>query len=204
MNAPNVTLNYPLDYSSVDVNVTFNCSATDDLGLVNITLYTNISGQWKANETKNISGTSNSTTWLLTNIPFGTYKWNCLAYDNSGLSGWGENNYTFSVTKRGNLSCFVNALSGGQRCPSGYTDVLHMSNLTNAHAELPNSSLYNYSVCCKDLRGYFAIYNSSGTNFLDLSNYTNAHVELPNELNYNFEAWIRAENRSVACTYPKS
>ncbi|MCD6590800.1 MAG: hypothetical protein J7K72_02405, partial [Candidatus Aenigmarchaeota archaeon] len=35
--------------------------------------------------------------FVLNNIPDGTYVWNCLAYDNESQSNWSSSNYTFSV-----------------------------------------------------------------------------------------------------------
>jgi len=102
--APNVTLNLPdEDYyndSSDPVNITFNCSVTDNLGLSNISLYlTNLSNQsFSLNQTTNVTGTSNNANWTL-NLANGNYTWNCLVYDSAGNSDWSSNrtvaiNYT--------------------------------------------------------------------------------------------------------------
>ncbi len=95
---PVTTLIYPPDnYSSSSSSVTFNCSATDDAGLVNITLYIwNATGTYYTNTTT-ISGTSNSTTWTTTLTPDGTYTWNCLAYDVDGLGDWADADRTLTV-----------------------------------------------------------------------------------------------------------
>ncbi|MBW3010751.1 hypothetical protein KY326_00850, partial [Candidatus Woesearchaeota archaeon] len=78
-------------------NVTFNCSATDDFGLVNISLYlTNSTDEGFAlNQTTNVSGLANSTSWTL-ELVSGTYTWNCLAYDNIGQFDWGDQNRTIT------------------------------------------------------------------------------------------------------------
>ena len=95
-NSPNVTLNYPTaDYSdntSDPVNVTFNCSATDDNGLTNISLYItdSINQSFDLNQTTNVSGTDNSTTWTLS-LNNGNYTWNCLAYDSADNNDWDDN-----------------------------------------------------------------------------------------------------------------
>ncbi len=97
-NIPVVTLNSPSNSSSDNSNsVVFNCSATDDLGLVNITLYGNWSGGWHANETANITGLSNSTTFTKTLINNATYLWNCLAEDNDTNTDFGNSNFTFTL-----------------------------------------------------------------------------------------------------------
>lgn len=90
-------LNTPSDLSHTNNQaITFNCSASSIYELTNITLYGNWSGSWAANETVNISGTSNSSAFART-PPDGSYKWNCLSYDASGNSSLASSNYTFSL-----------------------------------------------------------------------------------------------------------
>lgn len=94
--APAVTLNSPVDNSiATNSTITFNCSATDDLGLHNVTLYGNWSGSWAAEETKPLTGLSNSTTFTKT-IPDGNYKWNCMADDGS-FQAFAPANRTFRL-----------------------------------------------------------------------------------------------------------
>jgi len=68
-----------------------------------------------------------------------------------------------------------------------YTDIFHISDETNAHAELSNNSDYNYKICCNDTEGLNIGASCSDEYFilLHLSNQTNAHAELNNESNYN-------------------
>ncbi|MCK4429181.1 MAG: S8 family serine peptidase, partial [Candidatus Aenigmarchaeota archaeon] len=91
--APTVNLENPIDnYNSSENNVAFNCSASDNSGLVNITLYIwNSTQEICAANTTNISGISNSTTWTVNLTHDGNYTWNCLAYDDSNLSDFGIN-----------------------------------------------------------------------------------------------------------------
>jgi parallel beta-helix repeat protein len=94
---PNTTLVSPLDNSTDnDGSITFNCSATDDNNLVNISLYGNWSGSWIANETKSLTGISNSTEFTK-NLPNGFYKWNCLAYDSASQKDWADANWTIKI-----------------------------------------------------------------------------------------------------------
>jgi len=98
--SPSVNLISPVNNSvDSDGSIEFNCSATDDNSLTNITLYENWSGGWHANETVSVSGTSNSTLFEKT-LPVGAYKWNCLAFDNVGQSSWANANWTFSVSNQ--------------------------------------------------------------------------------------------------------
>ncbi len=95
-NPPNVSLTSPEDnYNSSNGGITFKCEATDDNQVTNITLYNNISGTWQAKQTKN----TNTLTYTETNIPEGTYIWNCQAYDDSGNMDWGDNNRTVKSIK---------------------------------------------------------------------------------------------------------
>ncbi|MGC8885393.1 MAG: hypothetical protein ACP5KK_02805, partial [Candidatus Nanoarchaeia archaeon] len=99
---PVTTLNLPPDNyyndSAPFVNVTFNCSATADVLLKNISLYiTNSSNQsFSLNQTTAISGTSNSTAWTLT-LGVGNYTWNCLTYDNASQFDWGDANRSLKI-----------------------------------------------------------------------------------------------------------
>ena len=98
---PTVILVSPEDnYANASelVNVTFECNATDDIDLVNISLYiTNTSDEdFALNQTTNVSGTSNSSAWIL-ELGKGNYTWNCLAYDNASESGWGSENRSLRI-----------------------------------------------------------------------------------------------------------
>ena len=99
--APIVTLENPIDnYNSSIQEITFICSALDNESLSNITLYGSWSGGWHANETKSLTGTSNSTTFTKT-LSYGTYVWNCLAYDGGSLNDFGDSNFTFTISGEG-------------------------------------------------------------------------------------------------------
>ncbi|MFH1405704.1 MAG: Ig-like domain-containing protein, partial [Nanoarchaeota archaeon] len=95
---PTVTLVSPNDGyvndSTALTNISFNCSAVDDSNLKNISLYLtdagNNSASFALNQTANITGTANSSSWTL-ELPVGNYTWNCLVYDNDSNSDWGTN-----------------------------------------------------------------------------------------------------------------
>ncbi len=94
---PVVTLVSPNNNSATNnPSVVFNCSATDNNGLFNMTLYANFNGTFRANGTNNIGGTSNSTTFTRT-LQEGIYIWNCLAYDDDDNYDWGNTNRTLTV-----------------------------------------------------------------------------------------------------------
>ena len=89
------TLNSPTDYyNTTSFSITFNCSTiTNSVGgeiLTNISLWLNQTGTWILNETKDVSGTYN-TSIFTKNIIYGTTKWTCRAFDNRSVSDWGTN-----------------------------------------------------------------------------------------------------------------
>jgi len=95
-NPPNATLNSPSNSysnsSSDPANVWFNCSANDDWGLANISLYiTDKNNQsFSLNKAGNVSGTNNEKNWTLS-LNNGDYTWNCLVSDVVGNYNWAEN-----------------------------------------------------------------------------------------------------------------
>jgi hypothetical protein len=88
-----------------------------------------------------------------------------------------------------------------------YTDVLHLSANTNAHAELANGTGYSYKICCYDTIEEVSIGTScSGrySKFLKLSNTTNAHVEKGTQSNYPYDVCISTSMGNVTCEYASS
>jgi len=120
---PVVTLiNPPANYVDTNplFNVTFNCSATDDFGLVNISLYitNSTNGNFVLSNTTAVSGTSASAGWTLQLIS-GVYTWNCLAFDNGNNSDWGDQNRTISNVTAAAPS--AGGPGGGSGSSSGWT-----------------------------------------------------------------------------------
>jgi len=75
----------------------FSCSikSEENYNLTNVTFYLwNSTGNLTGNETKNISGTENSSTFNYTFQNEGAYSWNCLGANNGTNSSWGENNFS--------------------------------------------------------------------------------------------------------------
>ena len=98
MSAASVTLNAPVDgYNSSSTTITFNCTATDDVKIENVTLYGNWAGSWAANETNSSSGLNNTPVIFTKTITDGNYKWNCYACDNSSNCAFAASNKTFTI-----------------------------------------------------------------------------------------------------------
>ncbi len=99
-NSPRITYASPSDnINDTDGYIFFNCSGFDDYGLVNVSLYTNISGSWELNQTKNLSGNYDSALFNITELGDSSFKWNCLVVDNASQSSWGENRTANMVIK---------------------------------------------------------------------------------------------------------
>jgi hypothetical protein len=99
--SPNLSLSYPDDNLVNDtdrfVNLTFNASVFDDVGLSNCSLWTNYTGVWAVNQTQNISGTVNISTFNLTNLYNRTFIWNIGCYDNVSNFALSDANRTVIV-----------------------------------------------------------------------------------------------------------
>ncbi len=94
---PQTFLNSPASEENFSSQVTFNCSGEDpDSNLANITLYGNWTIGWQANETKDLTGSSNSSLFTKT-LPEGKYKYSCLVTDNLSISTFAAQNNTFNV-----------------------------------------------------------------------------------------------------------
>jgi hypothetical protein len=100
--APVVTLSYPpggyINDTSQYVNLIFNASLTDDRSIKNCSLWHNATGVWRLNQTQELSGASNITSFSL-NLTNVSFIWNMQCFDNASQSDWGSNrsvilNYT--------------------------------------------------------------------------------------------------------------
>ncbi|MBI2628501.1 LamG domain-containing protein [Candidatus Pacearchaeota archaeon] len=140
-NYPNGTLISPNNnYISYTGNITFSCSAKDETNLKNITLYHNLNGNMTANETKIITGKSNSTNWTINNIQDGDYIWNCLIYDNDSHFSWASNT-TYNL----NVSIIFPSID--LIYPSNYTKFPnHIKNVTFNISVVSNTTLLNCTI----------------------------------------------------------
>jgi len=92
--SPNlISLDSPPDWFNTTQNtITFQCSfnITDGDSGVNTSLYTNSTGTWQKEETKESTGTTNTTTFQL-NVPYSEFVWTCNVDDDGGERGFGTN-----------------------------------------------------------------------------------------------------------------
>jgi len=113
-NFPTTNLIFPTNNSvDMDGNVIFNCSASEaNDDLINITLWIN----GVANETKSLSGTSDSATFEKSLIN-GIYEWTCLAYNNDSFGDWADENWTLNISIPNQAPTIpTNLLCDGQDC----------------------------------------------------------------------------------------
>lgn len=149
-----VSLLSPPDGNYTNINTTnFSCQAISqsDNILSNLTFYLWNSSRLVFNETKNISGASNSSTFNYNFIYEESYKWNCLAGNNNSDLYFSESNFTiiFDVGKPAiNLSSPAEGYSA-----TGTTEVLFEYNV---------SDNFNLSKCELILNGAVVASNSSG------------------------------------------
>ena len=96
---PFVYLTSPQNATYSSFTKQFTCNTTDEIQLSNVTLYVwNSTGIYNNTEFREISGTSNSTTFNSINFSVSdNYTWNCLAYNNGSYSNWYESNFTLFV-----------------------------------------------------------------------------------------------------------
>jgi len=183
--APTVTLVAPAPNFYNDTanpaSVLFNCSATDNVNLSNISLYITNSQNtsFGLNITTNIAGTSSWANWTLS-LANGNYTWNCRAFDTSGNSAYATTNRTVKI----NYTAFVPVIGFSVTLP-GQSPV-NASTGGNVTAEMTfNSSsntYYGMSPCvgsssnCQNSTVPFFIYYNTGNLNLNLSVSLNASL----------------------------
>lgn len=147
---PIITLNSPSNsMESLESNHTFNCSATD-FALANLTLFVwNSTNQVYSNQSVNLSGNYNSSTFNLSNISVGNYTWNCRGTDILSNSGFSTTNYSFEIKNvLVNLTSPINNYQTSNEansfsCSTNTSTTKEFSNLTFYLWNSSNYLLYN-------------------------------------------------------------
>jgi hypothetical protein len=99
--APNVSSNAPADgFVFANGNASFNGTATDDKMVSSISLFTNITGSWTANQTNSSPFNNTLTNFDVVGINSGTFLWGLRTVDNSSQVAWSSNR-TFTVPSAG-------------------------------------------------------------------------------------------------------
>lgn len=94
---PVVTLTVPDSevYDTGDVDLS--CYSSDDYGLSQVSLYTNIGGQWLPYQTVYTDQNLLLQAFSLVGLNEGTYRWNCRATDTESQSSFADNDHVFTV-----------------------------------------------------------------------------------------------------------
>ena len=108
------------NYTSNSGSVTFNCSAVASGAIVNMSLYHNYTS-WDLNQTKSLTGTSNSTTFI-SSFPDGNYEWSCRVCYNDGTCLFANENRTLTVETSFPA---ISIVSGNGTYDIGYLSVNH-------------------------------------------------------------------------------
>lgn len=89
-----------------------------------------------------------------------------------------------------------------------HTEILHLSNFTNAHSEIKNYSYYTeQKICCYDSEGSAITNICNGTGhfrLFSLSNGTNAHADLTGDRSYPIGVCINTDAGWIECGYKSS
>jgi len=142
---PTVTLIAPQStYNDTSSSIIFNCSASDNVGLANITLYITNStgGAFSSYQTTALNTTPSSTAWTVV-LGKGNYTWNCKAYDTSRNSDWGDTNRSLYInyTDTTPPTITLDQPSDGFSCAAGSCNLTFGCSATDDFF-LENISLY--------------------------------------------------------------
>ncbi len=137
---PSISLVSPDDEDFLNyTSINFTCSTSDGTSLSNVSLYGNWTGSWTLNETKSITGTSNSTLFSSKVVVANkSYLWACYACDSLGNCGFSSENRTFIVDT---VSPVVNLVSPDDDLETTTTSQRFRFIATD-NLELKNCSLY--------------------------------------------------------------
>lgn len=180
---PEVYLAFPEDNEvNLSVNKTFVCNATD-WQLKNITLKIWNEDNLYYNETKNLTGTQNETSFNVNDIPAGDYEWNCFAYDEKDNLGYSSSNFSFVV---GGILINLSSPLNGTHTKNNET------NLTCQSFSYGNSPLANVTFYLWDNEGNEI--NSSFKNISGTANQTNFGYTFNEEDDYLWNCLAYNEN----------
>lgn len=191
---PNIALISPSDnHANLSLNHTFSCNATD-WQLKNATLEIwNSSDEIYYNESKNISGIFNSTSFNVTNFDYDNYKWNCLICDHENNCNYADSNFTLTIgnitvslitpvnnsnknTNETNFNCSAQSQSNSDLTNitfSLWNSSSLIYNITKNISGNLNSSLFNYNFSREQTYHWNCqAYNNITQNSVGNSNYT--------------------------------
>ncbi|MEM5878689.1 MAG: hypothetical protein QXF12_07485 [Candidatus Aenigmatarchaeota archaeon] len=99
----------------------------------------------------------------------------------------------FTESQEITLQCFVTT-------SCSYTDVFHISDIEDAHAEMNTQNNYPYKVCCRLSNGMnINVAERQNNGIIGLSYTTNAHAEIGNQTNYEYRIEMIPESGEIIC-----
>jgi len=145
--------------------VKLECAVSNDVALVNISLYHNESGTWKLNQTNTVSGTTAST---LFNVSVGaerTWVWNCYACDSVACEFAASNSTVTVDLTDPSISYASPTPSDGRTLASTDSAVI---NITSSDDNTNHSVILDWN---NSLVGWWTFDTISGTTVKDNSTY---------------------------------
>ncbi|MCF7865842.1 hypothetical protein K9M18_00200 [Candidatus Woesearchaeota archaeon] len=231
---PEINLSYPQENYTNNtqniINLTLNASVSDDVNLVNCSLYHNYSGTWNLNQTNTVTGNLNTTSFQLNNIGNKSFIWNIGCYDDANQLNFAENNRTIildnenpqiSINEPTNQIYYINNITINITTnePLNYCnytlDNWLTNNLTNqissTEYQATENNLaegtYTIKTSCEDIHGN--INNTEQTIFtinhkkpnVTLTNPTNNYLNNTNQyVNLTFSATATDGNELMNCS----
>lgn len=181
---PEVTLNYPENYyNSTAEEIIFNCTASDDLNLDNVTFYLN----GIVNET-NSSGINNSNYIFTRNLIDGNYNWTCSGTDNESQTTTASLRY-FKIDT---TSPVINNLT---------------ANVTGEIFGYPNSVKIQDNIIDINLENcwYYLSYNETNVSFTCNSGFVISNLREGNSVAYVFTndsfGWVSNDSINLNIDY---
>ncbi len=100
--------------------------------------------------------------------------------------------------------CISNDLScqASQSCSA--SDLFHISNLSNGHAEINTLTDYPYRICCSSSETLSTSCASPDARLISLSSTTDAHAERYNQTNYSIQICLSSLQNTVSCSFVNS
>ncbi len=157
---PTVTQNSPANNAvDGDGSVLFNCSATDNIALANISLYINS----VLNQTNIVTGTSNSTTFSKT-MTNGNYNWYCRASDAAGNA---NNSATYALAVNTAAVPISTNYTGNT---TNWATLPDLTNVCNGQAvlEIPSYGQIQWQGCVNAASQNFDTYVNISDNFISV------------------------------------
>ncbi len=187
-----VTLSSPSDNLISNTNNTFQCNATSNNALSNVTFYMWNSSSLENSSNKSITGTSNSTIFYFNFTHEDNYKWNCLFANSQNFQGMALQNYsiTYDITKP-NLS--ILSPINNSYYNAGRFNITLNENGTCIYSL--NRGLFNYSMTSSDNRTF----NSTNSSLVQNGMYNVTYYCNDSAGNLNSSTYL---NFSVDLTTP--